>query len=180
MPRSAWAALCNAWTSSVTRGDMLRSARRRVVAGGLQRLDLALQLDRELDDRREVGLDAVAHLEQQPGALVEPGLDHVEPAVHGIRHRPARETRNTASKLTGLGTRRRLRRRLIVRGHRRRIITRQLICAVVPDAPDARALMADIEREVRARRRAGLIDDDYERELDRLFDAVAPPGATGP
>jgi hypothetical protein len=52
--------------------------------------------------------------------------------------------------------------------------------------PDARvaiasntALMADIEREVRARRRAGQIDDDYERELDRIFDAVAPPGATG-
>jgi hypothetical protein len=41
------------------------------------------------------------------------------------------------------------------------------------------ALMADIEREVRARRRAGQIDDDYERELDRIFDAVAPPGATG-
>jgi hypothetical protein len=40
--------------------------------------------------------------------------------------------------------------------------------------------MADIEREVRARRRAGQIDDDYERELDRIFDAVAPPGATGP
>jgi hypothetical protein len=39
--------------------------------------------------------------------------------------------------------------------------------------------MADIEREVRARRRAGQIDDDYERELDRIFDAVAPPGATG-
>jgi SAM-dependent methyltransferase len=47
-------------------------------------------------------------------------------------------------------------------------------------APDAGALMADIEREVRARRRAGQIDDEYERELDRLFDAVAPPGATGP
>jgi hypothetical protein len=41
------------------------------------------------------------------------------------------------------------------------------------------ALMADIEREVRARRRAGQIDDDYERELDSIFDAVAPPGATG-
>jgi hypothetical protein len=41
------------------------------------------------------------------------------------------------------------------------------------------ALMADIEREVRARRRAGQVDDDYERELDRIFDAVAPPGATG-
>jgi hypothetical protein len=39
--------------------------------------------------------------------------------------------------------------------------------------------MADIEREVRARRRAGQVDDDYERELDRIFDAVAPPGATG-
>jgi hypothetical protein len=57
----------------------------------------------------------------------------------------------------------------------------------VPDAdathgavPDAAALMADIEREVRARRRAGQLDDDYERELDRIFDAVAPPGATGP
>jgi hypothetical protein len=47
-------------------------------------------------------------------------------------------------------------------------------------APDAGALMADIEREVRARRRAGQIDDEYERELDRIFDAVAPPGATGP
>jgi hypothetical protein len=46
--------------------------------------------------------------------------------------------------------------------------------------PDANALMADIEREVRARRRAGQIDDDYERELDRMFTAVAPPGATGP
>src|SRR5205823_14193877 len=41
------------------------------------------------------------------------------------------------------------------------------------------ALMADIEREVRGRRRAGQIDDEYERELDRIFDAVAPPGATG-
>jgi hypothetical protein len=52
----------------------------------------------------------------------------------------------------------------------------------VPDAaiPDAGALMADIEREVRARRRRGEIDDDYERELDQIFDAVAPPGATGP
>src|SRR4051812_4065355 len=40
--------------------------------------------------------------------------------------------------------------------------------------------MADIEREVRARRRAGQLDDEYERELDRIFDAVAPPGATGP
>jgi SAM-dependent methyltransferase len=47
-------------------------------------------------------------------------------------------------------------------------------------AIDAGALMADIEREVRQRRRAGQIDEDYERELDRLFDAVAPPGATGP
>jgi methyltransferase family protein len=42
-----------------------------------------------------------------------------------------------------------------------------------------RDLMADIEREVRARRRAGQFDDDYERELDRIFDAVAPPGASG-
>jgi hypothetical protein len=50
----------------------------------------------------------------------------------------------------------------------------------VPDAPDTGALMADIEREVRARRRAGQLDDEYERELDRMFDAVAPPGATGP
>jgi hypothetical protein len=50
----------------------------------------------------------------------------------------------------------------------------------VPDAPDTGALMADIEREVRARRRSGQLDDDYERELDRIFDAVAPPGATGP
>ncbi|MCU1426473.1 MAG: hypothetical protein JWL83_473 [Actinomycetia bacterium] len=39
--------------------------------------------------------------------------------------------------------------------------------------------MADIEREVRERRRAGQIDDEYERELDRIFDAVAPPGAVG-
>jgi Methyltransferase domain len=57
----------------------------------------------------------------------------------------------------------------------------------VPDAlgdadggvPDTGALMADIEREVRERRRAGEIDDDYERELDRIFNAVAPPGAVG-
>jgi hypothetical protein len=46
--------------------------------------------------------------------------------------------------------------------------------------PDVAALMADIEREVRERRRAGQIDDEYERELDRLFDSVAPPGAVGP
>jgi SAM-dependent methyltransferase len=48
-----------------------------------------------------------------------------------------------------------------------------------PVGPDASAVMADIEREVRARRRAGQIDDEYERELDRIFDAVAPPGASG-
>jgi hypothetical protein len=48
-----------------------------------------------------------------------------------------------------------------------------------PAEPDASAVMADIEREVRARRRAGQIDDEYERELDRIFDAVAPPGAAG-
>jgi hypothetical protein len=46
--------------------------------------------------------------------------------------------------------------------------------------PDADTLMADIEREVRARRRAGQVDDAYERELDRIFDAVAPPGAAAP
>src|SRR5438067_5189771 len=45
--------------------------------------------------------------------------------------------------------------------------------------PDARALMADIEREVRERRRTGELDPDFERELDTVFAQVAPPGAFG-
>jgi hypothetical protein len=48
-----------------------------------------------------------------------------------------------------------------------------------PALPDADALMAEIEREVRARRRRGEIPAELEAELDAAFDAVAPPGATG-
>jgi SAM-dependent methyltransferase len=48
-----------------------------------------------------------------------------------------------------------------------------------PAAIDVRALMADIEREVRERRRSGDIDPDLERELDTAFAEVAPPGAFG-
>lgn len=51
---------------------------------------------------------------------------------------------------------------------------------VVPVPPvDTRALMADIEREVRERRRRGDLDPEFERELDEAFAAVAPPGAFG-
>jgi len=39
--------------------------------------------------------------------------------------------------------------------------------------------MAEIEREVRERRRTGDLPADLERDLDRAFEAVAPPGATG-
>jgi hypothetical protein len=45
--------------------------------------------------------------------------------------------------------------------------------------PDARTLMAEIEAEVRAKRRSGEIPESLERELEGAFDAVAPPGATG-
>lgn len=50
-----------------------------------------------------------------------------------------------------------------------------------PDSsrPDAATLMAEIEREVRERRRSGDLPTDLERDLDRLFEAVAPPGAIG-
>lgn len=54
--------------------------------------------------------------------------------------------------------------------------------AMVDDAAprlDARALMADIEREVRERRRRGDLDPAFERELDTVFAEVAPPGAFG-
>ncbi len=46
------------------------------------------------------------------------------------------------------------------------------------DAPDVRALVADIEREARARRRSGVVDPHLDEELDALFDSVAPAGAT--
>lgn len=49
----------------------------------------------------------------------------------------------------------------------------------VPSQPDATTLMAEIEREVRARRRSGELPADLEHELDRVFEAVAPPGAVG-
>src|ERR1700759_1758655 len=39
--------------------------------------------------------------------------------------------------------------------------------------------MAEIEAEVRAKRRSGEIPEDLERVLEGAFDAVAPPGATG-
>jgi len=45
------------------------------------------------------------------------------------------------------------------------------------DPPDVRAAVADIEREARARRRAGEIPTTYERELDALFESIAPVGA---
>jgi hypothetical protein len=44
---------------------------------------------------------------------------------------------------------------------------------------DTRSLMADIEREVRERRRRGDLDPAFERELDTVFEEVAPPGAFG-
>ncbi len=50
---------------------------------------------------------------------------------------------------------------------------------VAPDRPDSRALMAEIERDVRERRRTGDLDPDFERELDVVFAEVAPPGAFG-
>jgi len=45
--------------------------------------------------------------------------------------------------------------------------------------PDTTMLMAELEREVRTRRRSGELPADLERELDAAFEAVAPPGATG-
>jgi SAM-dependent methyltransferase len=45
------------------------------------------------------------------------------------------------------------------------------------DPPDVRATVAEIEREARARRRAGEIPATYERELDALFASIAPVGA---
>jgi len=45
------------------------------------------------------------------------------------------------------------------------------------DPPDVRAAVAEIEREARARRRAGEIPTTYERELDALFASIAPVGA---
>lgn len=39
--------------------------------------------------------------------------------------------------------------------------------------------MAEIEREVRARRRSGDLPAGMEIELDRVFESVAPPGAVG-
>ncbi len=39
--------------------------------------------------------------------------------------------------------------------------------------------MAEIEREVRERRRSGDLPADLERDLDRVFESVAPPGAVG-
>ncbi len=45
--------------------------------------------------------------------------------------------------------------------------------------PDASTLMAEIEREVRERRRSGDLPADLERDLDRVFESVAPPGAVG-
>ncbi len=45
------------------------------------------------------------------------------------------------------------------------------------DPLDVRAAVAEIEREARARRRAGEIPKSYERELDALFEAIAPVGA---
>ncbi len=47
------------------------------------------------------------------------------------------------------------------------------------EVPDARVLMAEIEAEVRAKRRSGEIPESLERELEGAFAAVAPPGATG-
>ena len=47
------------------------------------------------------------------------------------------------------------------------------------EVPDARALMAEIEADVRAKRRSGEIPESLERELEGAFAAVAPPGATG-
>ena len=49
----------------------------------------------------------------------------------------------------------------------------------VSSRPDAATLMAEIEREVRERRRSGDLPPDLERDLDRAFEAVAPPGAVG-
>jgi hypothetical protein len=51
--------------------------------------------------------------------------------------------------------------------------------AAASEVPDARALMAEIEAEVRAKRRSGEIPEALERELEGVFAAVAPPGATG-
>ena len=52
--------------------------------------------------------------------------------------------------------------------------------STAPDEhPDVRAIVADIEREARARRRLGAVDPSYERQLDALFEAIAPVGATG-
>jgi SAM-dependent methyltransferase len=47
------------------------------------------------------------------------------------------------------------------------------------DPLDVRALVSEIEREARARRRTGLIDPTFERELDALFESLAPGGAAG-
>jgi hypothetical protein len=47
-----------------------------------------------------------------------------------------------------------------------------------PERLDVRAVVADIEREARARRRAGQIPPEYERDLDALFESIAPVGAT--
>ncbi len=45
--------------------------------------------------------------------------------------------------------------------------------------PDQRQLLAEIERDVREHRRSGAISAEFEAELDRAFDEVSPPGATG-
>jgi hypothetical protein len=59
----------------------------RALAIGSQFVEGALQLDRQLDHRRQVGFDPVAHLEQEAGAVVEPGLDRVEAAVDRVEDR---------------------------------------------------------------------------------------------
>jgi SAM-dependent methyltransferase len=45
------------------------------------------------------------------------------------------------------------------------------------DPVDVRAVMAEIERDARARRRVGAVPIDYEHELDALFESIAPVGA---